>query len=52
MDPVIKDGLLPFRQKLFALGIGELQLARERIDNVGHAMFAAVACQLQHWQHQ
>ena len=51
MDPVVKDRLFSTRQKLFAFGLGQLQLARESINNVGHAVFAAVACQLQYWQH-
>src|ERR1700737_4999927 len=36
MDPVVKDGLLPLRQKFFAFGLSELQLARESINNVGY----------------
>jgi hypothetical protein len=52
MYPVVENRLLPARQKLFAVGLCELQLVRESIDNVGHAVLAAVACQLQHWQHQ
>jgi hypothetical protein len=52
MDSVVKDGLLPARQKLFAFDLSQHQLAREKIDNVGHPVFVAVARQLQHRQHQ
>src|SRR6266851_1826969 len=51
MNPVVKDGLLPARHKFFAFGLRELQLARESINNVGHAVFAAIARQLQYRQH-
>jgi len=52
MDPVVEGGLFSTRQKLFAFGLGELELDRESINNVGHSVFGAVARQLQHWQHQ